>query len=1049
MNNNRSEERYSLNIRLLGGFDIRRANELLPRTRTRSEQWLLSLLLLRQNRETERNWLAGTLWPDSDEPQALYNLRRSLSDLRHVLGADAHRLIAPTPRTIALDASYAFVDILEFDRAIAPGDSASLEQAVNLYRGPLLEGCLEEWVLAERQRYERNYLAALDALASQAVAQQNHPAAIEYLFKALACDPLREATLQALMRAMTESGDTVGAMAVYRQFRLRLNEALQAEPDAETVALYRHIRGANGKKRSNQLSAAPNKPTSLYHLPHPLTPLIGREAEITKIERCLREARLVTLVGMGGVGKTRLAIAIAHQIAREYAEGVYFCDVSGLTDPAQLTPTVAALLRASGERESGAPDTLNALDALCRFLAEKSLLLILDNCEHLIQACAELTEAVLHRCPHVRVLATSRQGLGIPGERSWRVPGLSLPESATLSPALSGPTENALLAQFVKSDAVSLFIEGAVAANGAFRLSIENIKHVIKICRSLDGIPFALELASAWIKSLTVAQIAERLDNRFEFLTGGGRTARPRQRTLRAALDWSYELLSEPEKTLLRRLSVFVGGWTLDAAEGVMGVLPEAQHAPNSILDTLTALVDKSLVVYEEEEGKARYRLLETTLLYSKEQALPADRLEGERRHAEFFLQFAQQAKENIARLCEASAWKNRIREEQDNLRAALAWWRKEDLEKGAALLLLLHDYNLISYHGQEAGLWIARLQENDLFCTPLFAALYLKIGEWADWLGHASAAQHLWEKSLKAATLCDDQRGRAMALLNLGSRALGCDDYEKAASYLQISQSVFQELGEIRQRAEARNRLSALAFYQGDISKARRLLEMSLAEGRECEDWLLIEDTLDALGFIAWQQREYGTAHAHFAELADLLADAGNFSSANALRHLGATEAALGDFSSAWANLEKARAINREVGFLPGEGWDLYCMADLAFQQNDLDAAWANLEGSLRLFNELGEVGSATFCLQRWARFETKLAQWERATCLWSHTERLIERYQSPIPAILRADFDAFIASCRSHLPPAKFEAAWAKGQMLLPDQAMEYARAARGQRK
>ena len=523
-----------LSLRLFGPFQAGWGQRALPRLRTRKEQWLLALLALRSPSGVEREWLAGTLWPECDESRAFSNLRRSLSNLRAVLGPDAMRIVSPTPGSIALDTAGMEVDVAAFDAALRRGDTASLELSVSLYYGPLLEGCLEEWAVPERLARETAYLQAREKLAAEAAARGDHAEAARHLTLVLAADPFREPALRRLMQALADSEDRIALTQVYRDFRRTLRAEMNAEPSAETQALFQRLRV------TDKVSPSTKSPC---RLPQTLTSLIGRERERREVAAALDAARLVTLTGVGGVGKTRLAIAVADDCAGEYPNGVWFVGLAALADPALVPATVAAALDL---RETG-----NPLENLTLHLQDKSLLLVLDNCEHLPTASAALADHLLTHCSGLRLLATSRQSLGPLGETVWPVSPLSLDDSA-------GPSE-----------AVRLFIERARQAGASQRWDGDARRAISGICRKLDGIPLAIELAAARARSMTLEQIAQRLNNGFRLLTGGSRTALPRQQTLRATLDWSYNLLSDEERTLLSRLSVFAGGWTLEAAEAV------------------------------------------------------------------------------------------------------------------------------------------------------------------------------------------------------------------------------------------------------------------------------------------------------------------------------------------------------------------------------------------------------------------------------------------------------------------------------------------------
>ena len=395
--------------------------------------------------------------------------------------------------------------------------------------------------------------------------------------------------------------------------------------------------------------------TTLPHnLPVQLTSFIGRDKEIAGVRRLLGGTRLLTLTGPGGAGKTRLSLQVAAEVLTEYADGAWLVELAPLADPSYLAPALAAVFNL---REM--PGRSLAV-VVADYLAAKTLLLVLDNCEHMIEACARLADDLLHACPHLKILASSREGLGLAGETTYRVPSLVLPDAGPATPA-----------SLATSEAVRLFVERAQAAQPYFALTAGNAAAVAAICRRLDGIPLALELAAARVKLLSADQIASRLDDRFRLLVGGSRTALPRQQTLRALIDWSYDLLPPDECRLLRQLSVFAGGWTLEAAE--------AMGEGIDVLDVLAQLVNKSLVLVDEQGDEARYRLLETIRQYAREKLLEAGESEGARnRHLAFFLHFAETSEPKLLgrdMIDILDQWEL----EQDNLRAAMEWALETD----------------------------------------------------------------------------------------------------------------------------------------------------------------------------------------------------------------------------------------------------------------------------------------------------------------------------------------------------------------------------------
>jgi predicted ATPase/class 3 adenylate cyclase len=422
------------------------------------------------------------------------------------------------------------------------------------------------------------------------------------------------------------------------------------------------------------LDAFPN------NLPRQLTSFVGREAEMAQVRALLENTHLLTLTGMGGCGKTRLSLQVAVEVLDEYPDGAWLVELARVTDPAQVPRAVASLVGVRDEAHQP------LLSTLVEALRERRMLLILDNCEHLIRAVAELAETLLRGSTQVRVLATSREPLGIPGETTWQVPPLSVPDPRRFgTEGNNGVTEDlaSVLGQF---EAVRLFIDRAVLSQPQFAVTNENAPAVAQICHRLDGIPLAIELAAARVKVLSPEQIAARLDDRFRLLTGGSRTALPRQQTLRALIDWSYDLLSTPERALLRRLAPFAGGWTLDAAEMVCVDLPGANGQPDQclldayeVLDLMTQLVDKSLIgvqrgVEKDGGGETRYRLLETVRQYALDRLAESGEVQAvHARYSEYFTTLAERAKPELHG-SNQDAWLERLETEHDNIRAALNW---------------------------------------------------------------------------------------------------------------------------------------------------------------------------------------------------------------------------------------------------------------------------------------------------------------------------------------------------------------------------------------
>jgi predicted ATPase/class 3 adenylate cyclase/DNA-binding XRE family transcriptional regulator len=547
------------------------------------------------------------------------------------------------------------------------------------------------------------------------------------------------------------------------------------------------------------------------NLPVALTSFIGRAREQAEVRAILAEARLVTLTGAGGVGKTRLALTVAAELVDQYADGVWLVELAALAEPGLVPQAVAQVL---GVREQSGR---SLLATLLDFLQEKHLLLVLDNCEHLIAACANVASVLLRACPHLSMLATSREGLEVAGEQLYRVPSLTLPD----------PQQLPIVGRLPDYAAVRLFLERARARQPRFGLTEADAAAVVAICARLDGIPLAIELAAARVTSLSVEAIAARLDDCFRLLTGGTRDALPRQRTLRATLDWSYDLLSEDEQRLLARLSVFAGSWTLKAAEEVgLGNGLEAWE----VLDLLGGLVNKSLVQAEEVGSVVRYRLLETMRQYGLEQlAASGEEASVRDRHLAHFLALAEQARLARSRP-EQGMWLNRLQQEHDDFRSALAW---STAPAGAA----------------EAGL-------------RLVTALW-----WFWWMRGYLSEGRRWLESALAASSATPPALRAGTLIILGSLALEQGDTEQAAAAYTESQALCRAVQDSRNLAASLTGLGNLAFTQGDHERAAALLEECLALYRDLHDEEGLANALINLGEVCLARDDFGRAGEMFGE--------------------------------------------------------------------------------------------------------------------------------------------------------------------------------------
>lgn len=910
----------SLELRLFGPMEIRIGEQPLPHLRSRKGFWLLALLALRKGRDVGRDWLAGTLWPDSLELHALRSLRQSVYDLRLALGPSAWRLGGDGPRTLRLDLRGVFVDALEFDAAIERGDPESLELAVQLYRGPLLEDCSEEWAVDSRRGREQAFVGALETLARTETERGRHGEAANQLRAALRVDPFREDLQRSLMESLVEDGCVAAALLVYREYRALLGREMAAEPAEETTLYFRQLRDET--RASATVGPSPAKPvhtpaaetsTLRRTLPIPLTPLIGRESEVAEVRSLAASTRLLTLTGSGGVGKTRLAIQSAEEMSPDFPDGAVFADLSPLESPDLVPDSVRIALNAPANVEDQDP-----IENLARIIGNKKVLVVLDNCEHLGSACGDLAQGLLSRCPHLRILATSRQTLGVKGESVWRVPSLAMPKTGPgrfLSASDVRP-----VSEILEYPAVRLFAERARSAQSSFAMTHRTAVSIVKICNLLDGIPLAIELAAARVNVMTTEKIAERLNDRLRFLLGDKRSRKAanvsRQETLRASIDWSYNLLSEKERVLLQRLSVFSGGWTLEAAEAICSTNPLQEW---EVLDLIGGLVEKSLVVYLEE--KDRYRMLETIRQYLKDRGQETGEGIGSSiSHLKHFLSFAEEADVMLEGSSQVH-WLDLLELEHDNLRAALSF--SIQMANGAA-----DSGNRRASQESEltSGVFALRLA----YALGHFWRVRGYLAEGRSWLRHAL------ERSGEPTVY------RCKALNAAGTLAFRQGDYHSSKVQYDESLAIVRQLGNDTGIASLLNNLGMLAYGQEDFGESRRLFEEALEIRRKIGDRLQISASLNNVGAVAYHTRDLKPAAELYRESLEIRRELGDTQGiAGSLNNLAGIALLEGNYS-------EARSLHRECLPLRCELGDRQGIAECLEALAESEREWLDAPGGL-----------------------------------------------------------------------------------------------------
>lgn len=603
------------------------------------------------------------------------------------------------------------------------------------------------------------------------------------------------------------------------------------------------------------------------NLPVQLTSFVGREREMTEVKRLLGTTHLLTLTGTGGTGKTRLSLQVAADILETFSDGVWLVELATLAEPDALVEAVVGVLGVREEPGRALQETL------VNYLRAKSLMLIFDNCEHLIAAVSRLSDTLLRACPNLRILASSREAMGIAGETTWPVPSLSLPDM--WRDQLTGAELVEALSQY---EAVRLFIDRAMAVQPSFQITNENAPAVAQICWRLDGIPLAIELAAARVKVLTLDQIATRLDDSFRLLTGGSRTALPRQQTLRALIDWSYDLLSESEKKLLRRLSVFVRGRTLEAVEGVCSGDGVEDF---DVLDLLTLLVDKSLVTREEEAGgEPRYYILESVWQYGRMKLAEAGELAALRdRHLAYFLEYAELAQEKLYKSDQA-VWLEKLEFERPNLRTALEW-------------------SLESPDGAMAGLRLAG-------ALSRFWEVHT----------HFKQARELYSEVLARPEAAAHTDERASALMGGGRIAWCMDDNLPARDYFHSALDIYRELGNKRQMGFALAFLGFVERSEGEFGRSRAHFDEIFGLAQELKDPQLLAIVQSGRGSLAMDGGDLNLARQLKEESLVLYRGIGDIYIISLLSlSLSRVLALLGEYEQARSILEECVATSRQLG--------------------------------------------------------------------------------------------------------------------------------------
>ena len=1053
------------------------------------ERTLLARLLLSAGQVVSADRLADDLWAGQPPAHCMATLRVYISRLRRALG-DGAAAVATQPPGYRITLGESELDADRFARLAAAARedlaagrpeaaAAGLREALGLWRGPALSDVADfAFAQADIVRLEEARLAAVEDRIDADLACGRHAALVSELDGVIAAHPLRERPCGQRMLALYRCGRQADALQAYQDLRGRLDEELGIDPNPTLQRMQQAILrqepeldwrppgaeraagppdaagagppdaaaggeradgaggeradGAGGERAdagaglpgAGPPGAGPPGVMTPGWLPAETTSFVGRESELATIYDLLGLSRLLTLTGPSGSGKTRLAIRAGAQESGRFPDGVWLVELAPVTAPDLVTAVVAS---AVGVREE--PDRPLA-DTITLYLRGRQALLIIDNCEHVLDAAAALINGLLRNCPSLRILATSQSRLNVAGEATWPVPPLTVPPAAEEDPLV-----------IAEAESVRLLCDRAGLARPGFSLDAGNAGAVGEICRRLDGIPLALELAAARLNALTARQLAARLDDRFRLLSGGSRGGLPRHRTLQAAIEWSHDLLSEAEQVAFRRLAVFAGGSTLEAAEAV---LPDAKLPAEAVIETVSALVDRSLLTTEERYGSMRYGMLESVHQFAREQlARAGEQEELSRRHLDWLVGYAGQADLNGP---DQGAWLDLLETDVENIRVGLEWGLAQP---GSELALALA--------GSLAPFWMVR--------------------------GHAGLGRRWLDAALTAAGPQASPRRRAIALDGAGQLAYVQSDHDAQLSYQQESLAIWRSLGDDIGTASCLGDLGAAAHIRGEYPAAQAMYSEALDLARRAGDSNVMARCLSGLGRLALHRGDQDQATAYYTESMARFREAGDVRRATLiLGNLGIVAFNVGDFDLAASRLEEHLANARRIGDRKlvggaltnlGTVWQntgdtdraaqvhaealalaeqvgdrrLACVALtnlglVALARKDFPAARSCYARSLELAEAVGERRSIAESLEELAGVDAAAGLMERAAVLFGASQAVREAIGAPILGPDQARFEKAVAEVRLALGEGPYAAAEQRGRGMSEAEAVALAR-------
>lgn len=1037
-----------MRLRLFGKFHLERNTQTIHLI-TRKAELLLAYLVLHPEPHS-RDQLATLLWGDFPDDQARASLRNALASIRKCLGKE---IIFADRETIQFDPHPSlWIDVRAFQEMVANPDNTytmtnieKWQAAIDLYRGDLLADCCDDWLIPPREQLRATYIDLLLQLAQWWRTRSEYAKANDYAHRILVVDPTNEKAHQNIIVNLIALGERSAACKQYKECERLLRVELGVEPSLETRTLYEWINQREAKRTAAE--------SLLTNLPVRWLDFVGRKTECVEIERLIRHHRLVTLIGVGGCGKTSLALQVARQLVNAFRDGAWWADLAPLDDEAMVAPTIAAAL---GVRES-AQQTLE--NALADYLRDKHLLLLLDGCDHVVDACASLVAMFLSRCAQVHILTTGREALGITGEVLWHVPPLSVPDpklywnAATKLPNVTSATIDALM----RFDAVQLFVQRAALLNPNFVLNSKNAFAVAEICRRLDGIPLAIELAAARTRTMSVSQIADRLGDRFRLLTRGHRTALPQHQTMQAAIDWSYDALSDRERMLFRRVACFLGGWTLEAAEHVAADKDTlTMLAPVEILDALTRLVTKSLIEVDTQSHQMRYRMLETLREYARQKLIDSgEAVKLFTRHRDWFLRYAEDAERELRR-AEQILWLDRLEADYENLRAALRYsFRRRDrsaldLRKGLHLTAALLQFWAMRGMLKEGRLWLKEAlhhytdlpKENDRELELLHAKLLNGAGVLAYVHGDLKQAGALCEQSLTLARRLENRWLAAVCLYVLSERERHWHgDYERALAWAQEGLALAHAEDDPWLVACMLMNVGSHVLAQGEYSQAQTHFEEGVQLAEQVGDQWIASALLEGLGQIAYAQGDCVHAIALYERgLAMRRALKDKNGIAGLLNNLGRAVYCQGDWARARELFQASLELCRELEQRESMAWVQHNLARVELKLGKTMDALHWLASSLGIWRELWNRSGLVDCLVGIAITLSIQGRFEVAARLFGAAQMHYKGISITIAPTEQAEFEEHLRQTRTALGKARFHKFWRQGRAMSLQEIMDY---------